>query len=225
MTTPKSQSKRARQVGDAGRRQRTDQQHVDAGGDEARLERRLEHVARHARVLADQHRAALGRQHARRGARQAQREIHGHRVLADPAANAVGAEILPCHRPTLPAAPAPRPRAPHRTVAATSCARTMRAPLQHRNGGQRHAAGQPLAPTARPVSLPISDLRDRPTSSGSPSAPKLAQAAAAARDCAPASCRSRSPGRCTMRSRRCRPRRRPATRAARNAATSATTSS
>ena len=86
-------------VGDAGRRQRPDQHHVDAGRDEARLQRRLEHIARHARVLADEHAAALRREHARRRARQPQREIHGHRRLADPAAHAVGAEILRhCYR-------------------------------------------------------------------------------------------------------------------------------
>ena len=58
------------------------------------LERRLEHVARDARVLADEHAAALGREDARRGARQPQREIHRHRRLADAAPNAVSAEIL-----------------------------------------------------------------------------------------------------------------------------------
>jgi hypothetical protein len=50
----------ARHVGDAGRRQRPHQQHVHAGGDETGLERRFEHVAGDARVLADQHGAALG---------------------------------------------------------------------------------------------------------------------------------------------------------------------
>ena len=64
-----------RQVGDAGRRQRTDQADVDAGRHESRLERCFEHVARQPRVLADQHRAAFGCQHARRGACQPQREL------------------------------------------------------------------------------------------------------------------------------------------------------
>ena len=45
MTTPKSHSKRLGEIRDAGRRQRTDQHHVDARGDESRFQRRLEHVA------------------------------------------------------------------------------------------------------------------------------------------------------------------------------------
>ncbi len=68
--------------------------HVDAGGHEAGFERRFEHVARQARVLADEHGATVGRQDARGGAGQPQREIHGHRTLADSSANAIGAEIL-----------------------------------------------------------------------------------------------------------------------------------
>ncbi len=73
-----------RHVGDAGRRQRPDQVHVDAGSDEARLQRSLEHVAGKPRVLADERRAALRRQHARRGARQPQRELDRHRVPGRP---------------------------------------------------------------------------------------------------------------------------------------------
>ena len=92
----------AREIGDARSGQRTDQHDVDARGDEAGFERGFEHVARQARVLADEHRAALGGEHARRRARQAQREIHGHRMFADSAAHAVGAEILTCHRIPLP---------------------------------------------------------------------------------------------------------------------------
>ena len=81
-----------------GRRQRADQHHIDARGDEARFERRLEHVARQPRVLADEHGAALRREHPRRGAREPQREIHRHRVLADVAAHAIGAKVFPAHR-------------------------------------------------------------------------------------------------------------------------------
>ena len=71
----------------------------------------------------------LRREHARRGAGQAQREIHRHRVLADAAANAVRAEILTCHRIFSLRAP-PRPRVTASTVAATSWARTIRAPFR-----------------------------------------------------------------------------------------------
>ena len=159
-----------RHVGDAGRRQRPDQHHVHAGGDEARLERRLEHVARQARVLADEHRAALGRQHARRGARQLQREIHGHRVLADAAAHAIGAEILASQSHPLRLHSAADRLVSASTVAATSWARTMRAPFEHRHHRQRDAAVDAARRRPRPVSLPSIDLRDSPTSSGSPSA-------------------------------------------------------
>ena len=78
-------------------RQRPGEQHVDAGCDEARFERGLEHVARHARVLADQDGAALRREHARGCARKPQSEVDGHRLGADSAPNAVGAEIAPPH--------------------------------------------------------------------------------------------------------------------------------
>ena len=84
-------------VGDAGRGQRPDQHDIDAGGDESRLQRRLEHVARQAGVFADEHAAALRRQHARGGTRQPQREIHGHGRLADAAAHAIGAEVTNRH--------------------------------------------------------------------------------------------------------------------------------
>ena len=84
MTTPRLEAQRARQVGDAGRRQRAGQQHVDAGRGEARLERRLDHVAGDARVLADQHRRARARpalQHAADGMAQAQHEVGRDRRL------------------------------------------------------------------------------------------------------------------------------------------------
>src|SRR5690606_15626359 len=86
-----------REHGDRGRRQRSGQQHVDAGRDEAGLERRLEHVAGHARVLADQNGAALRRERARGRAREPQRKIHRHWVGTDPAANTVRAEIALGH--------------------------------------------------------------------------------------------------------------------------------
>ena len=49
------QAQRARQVGHARGRQRAGEQDVDAGRGEPGLERRLDHVARRSRVLADQH--------------------------------------------------------------------------------------------------------------------------------------------------------------------------
>ena len=118
-----------------------DQHHIDAGGDESRLQRRLEHVSGHARVLADEHAAAARRQHARRGARQAQRKIHRHRRLPDPAAHAVGAEILVQRLRSLQHRTDHADRIPRRSDivgADDSCA------LDHRQRRQPQAAVQPL---------------------------------------------------------------------------------
>src|SRR5690606_494294 len=120
-------------------RQRTDQHDVDAGGDEAGLQGRFEHVAGQASVLADQHRATVGREHARRGARQAQRELDRQGTIAAPATHTVGAEIPATHETFSSDSdrcggtvyPAARSAAATRIaskVAATSCARTMAAP-------------------------------------------------------------------------------------------------
>jgi hypothetical protein len=86
-----------RQVRDAGGRQRADQHHVHARCDEARFERRFEHVAGEPRVLAHEDRAAFGREHARRGTRQPQRELDGERMLADSTAHPIGTEVFACH--------------------------------------------------------------------------------------------------------------------------------
>ncbi len=103
------QPQRTRQVGDRGRRQRSGQIDVDAGRRQAGLQRRLEQVARDARVLADQHarRLALARaftrgEHASGRVAELQHQLGRDRRLADASANAVGAEItsgshpLPC---------------------------------------------------------------------------------------------------------------------------------
>ena len=102
MTTPKLHSRRCVALRRFRGRQRTDQHDIDAGGGKTCLERRLEHVARNARVFADEHAPADPGQHPRSGARQAQRKIHGHRRFADAAAHAIGAEIsvqrsIPCN--------------------------------------------------------------------------------------------------------------------------------
>ena len=136
--------------------------HVHARGDETRFERRFEHVAGHARVLADQHPATVGSQHARRGAGQAQREIHSHRVVADPAADAIGTEVFPCINSFSLLLTARSTRIAS-TVAATSCTRTICAPLR-----TAMTASATLPPAARPPSRPVSfatiDFRDSPTS-------------------------------------------------------------
>src|SRR6185369_13859790 len=83
------------QIGNARGRQRTEQHHIDTRRIEARLERALEHVARNARVLADQHRGPLLRplQYPADGMRQPQNEVGSDGRFAHRPADAVGAEI------------------------------------------------------------------------------------------------------------------------------------
>src|SRR6185295_13062820 len=155
------------QVGDRGRWQRADEIYVDSGADKARLERRLEHVPRQACVLANQRTPARGRQYARRRARKAQREVDRHRVIPDPASHTVRAEVLSRHDQLLCKA-APRSAAPvftASTVAAMSCARTIATP---RSAQSAASATLPASrsPAARPVMIPISDLRETPISTG-----------------------------------------------------------
>src|SRR5690606_106244 len=95
-------AQRARQVGDGGCWHRADQLHVHARGHQARLQRRLEHVVRDPGVLADDHqRLAPGFvalvQGMAVGVAQPQHEVRGNGRLADPAADAVGAEVLAAH--------------------------------------------------------------------------------------------------------------------------------
>ena len=85
----------ARQIGDAGSRQRPDEHHIHTGGHEARLQRRFKHVAGQARVLADEHLAPLRGEHPRRGAGQVQRKVHRHGMLPHASTHSVGTEILP----------------------------------------------------------------------------------------------------------------------------------
>jgi hypothetical protein len=80
--------------GDGRRRQRADQHDVGAGGDDARLERTLEHVAGQAGVLADHHPAALVALAEVLGHRATERQRHlgSHGVLVRDTADAVRAE-------------------------------------------------------------------------------------------------------------------------------------
>ena len=90
---------RARQHRDAGRRQRAEQGHVHAHRDEARGQRRLQHVAGEPRVLADHHAMAViaAREVAARREAEPQRDLRGHRRLVGGAADAVGTEQLARH--------------------------------------------------------------------------------------------------------------------------------
>src|SRR5581483_4227255 len=101
---------------------------VDTGRDEARFQCRFEHVAGNARVLADENCAALGGEHPRSGASQQQRKIHGHRMLADRAADPVRSEVLASQTQLFVSSTA-RAALMASTVGATSCARTIRAPF------------------------------------------------------------------------------------------------
>ncbi len=93
----RARPKLAREPGDGRRRHRAEQLRTGAGRDQTGLERGFEHVAGDARVLADQHVGpAIARcaQHAPERMADAQHEFGRDRLLADPAANAVGSEIL-----------------------------------------------------------------------------------------------------------------------------------
>ena len=137
------QAQRARQVGDAGVGSGPDSSTSTPAAAKPGFERRLEHVAGDARVLADQHRRAravarrVGGEHAARGLAELQHEVGRDRRLADRAADAVGAEIASCSSVSTVAArlscSAPRSTGARHTfsastVARTSCTRTMRAP-------------------------------------------------------------------------------------------------
>ena len=139
----------------------------DAGGDEAGLERGLEHVARQARVLADEHACrpraparaprrspAAARNPPSSGARRPGRARRRCRSTC------VAIKLSPCmHRRGH--------AAPHRRVAATSCARTMRAPLSTAMRGQRDAAGEPLVRRrARSVCRASTCATARPAAAG-----------------------------------------------------------
>ena len=94
----------ARQERDGRRRQRTHQPHVHAHRADPGLDRRLEHVARQARVLADENSAMPpGRiaEHVRERAPELERRLRRDRLFVGDAANAVGAEQfrMGAHRP------------------------------------------------------------------------------------------------------------------------------
>ena len=73
-----------------------EQAHVGAGGDQARFERGFEHVARDARVLADDdgRLARAAGEHRAGGAAELEHELGRDRPFADAAADAVGAEVF-----------------------------------------------------------------------------------------------------------------------------------
>ena len=96
---PQRSALRAGQISDGRSGHRAQQDDVDPGRVEARLQGAFQHVPRNAGVFADQHRwvRLLRLQNTAHGMRQAQDEIGRDRALAHRAANAVCAEILTCH--------------------------------------------------------------------------------------------------------------------------------
>ncbi|MCW0450404.1 hypothetical protein NB706_003238 [Xanthomonas sacchari] len=78
-------------------RHRPEQLHVGAGRDQPGLQRRLEHVAGDARVLADHHGGmcrTVMRQHTPQRITETHHEIGGNHTLSDPATNTVGTKVL-----------------------------------------------------------------------------------------------------------------------------------
>ncbi len=154
-----------RHVSDAGRGQRTDQHHVDAGRNESRLQRGLEEIAGQPRVLADKHTPAGGCQHPRRSTREPQRKIYRHGRLPDASAYSIGTEAA--HRQPTGSAPwrpcntALTMRTASR-VGATSWVRMIRAPME------TASAARPRPPYRRSSALrsrmrPMKLFRDTPT--------------------------------------------------------------
>ena len=99
------EAQRTCEIRDARGRYRPGQHHVDARRRETRLQCRFQHVTRHARVLADQHRRTVAAlrpavrtcQHLAGGVAQPQDEVGRDRRIADLAANTIGSEISTCH--------------------------------------------------------------------------------------------------------------------------------
>jgi hypothetical protein len=87
-------AQRAREHGHTRCGHRAQQHHVHADGDEARGQRRLQHVAGKARVLADDDEVPMGpaREMAASRHRDLERRFGGHGLLVGRPANPVGAE-------------------------------------------------------------------------------------------------------------------------------------
>ncbi|MCY1392926.1 hypothetical protein D9M71_78100 [compost metagenome] len=87
------------QIGNCRRGHRPQQHHIGASGGKAGLQRGFEHVARDARVLADQHLAGAQttKGHAG-GPTELEHEIRCNRVLANTTANAVSTKVFSAHK-------------------------------------------------------------------------------------------------------------------------------
>ena len=92
------QAQGAGEIGDARGGQRAGLENIDAGGGEAGHQRGFEHIAGNARVFADNHGgfvlAVVLNQRVAESAAEPHHKIGRNRITADPAADAVGAEIF-----------------------------------------------------------------------------------------------------------------------------------
>ena len=176
---PGLQAQRAREIGHGRRRHRPASIHVDTRGRKPGFQRRFQHVAGDARVLADQHRRTLAlgrfarlRQHLARGITQPHHEFRRDGMLA--------------HRPRTPSVPKyflliliPRLLQFQISVHRPSRARHARARCAPRCTASKAAAtlAAMRSPNSRPVIVPSMDLRDKPASTGTPRARKICQVA------------------------------------------------
>ena len=204
---PEIGAHRAREHAHRRRRHRADEEDVHADRGEARGQRRLEHVARAAGVLADQHPvgvAAVGEVAPGR-LPEPERRLGRHRRVVGAAAHAVGAEeLLSCHLPPLlvlrPRSAPPRGRPP----AGSPSRRALVSPARP---GAKPRARRRSSPAARspgsgaPPIVPMKRLREAPNRIGAAECRAGARGRGSARGCARRSCRSRCPGSTRMRSR------------------------
>src|SRR5689334_10209995 len=218
------EAQRAREERDRRCGHRSHQQRVDACRREPGFERGLEHVARDARVLADEDRGTravrrrdvCAREDLAGGVAELQDEIGRDGRLAHAAANAVGAEEFAGHfraRRTFIAS----------TVSLTSWTRTSFAPFCT---ARRAAATLPArrSSTARPVISPMVRLRERPATTGKPSAARRGSARKSCLLCSIVLPKPK-PGSIAIRPPATPARSRAAARSARKSSTSFTTSS
>src|SRR6185503_11558330 len=155
---------RAREVRHRRRRDRTAHVDVDARRREAGLERGLDHVARDARVLADEHgrMRTLPGQHLAGCIAELHDEFRRHGRLADRAANPVSAEVFASHD-----ACTASQMATTSFVSLTSWTLSILAPPCSASKAMARLPAR-RSSAARPVIRPMVDLRDSPATSGTP---------------------------------------------------------
>src|SRR5690554_876803 len=163
------QAKRTGKIGHGGRRHGPGEQDVDTRSREARLQRGFEHVARNARVLANDHGWAAMTgvtpcQHATSRIAQPQCEFGIDSGTAYPTADAVGTKIFTFAH-TKDSSLIVRQIFNASTVSATSCTRSMCPPCSTPySAAARLAASRSRG--SRPTTWPSMDFREKPSSQG-----------------------------------------------------------